>query len=89
MHIVWKPGLLINCYNLAALSQNICVQVYPLCIQPLVMKQYFDILQYLAVTAIQYNTIWLKNIFAIYYNVCCLNVVNIQSLHCKNDQTSA
>ena len=41
----------------------------------------------------QYNTIWLKgniNILhiAIYCNVCCLNVVNAQSLHHKNDWTS-
>ena len=52
--------------------------------------QYIDILQCLL---LQYNTIWLKgniNILhiAIYCNVCCLNVINTQSLHHKNDWTS-
>ena len=52
--------------------------------------QYIDILQYLL---LQYNTIWLKaNIdilhIAIYYNVCCFNVLIAQSLHHKNDWTS-
>ena len=52
--------------------------------------QYIDILQYLL---LQYNTIQLKgNIdilhIAIYCNVCCLNVINTQSLRHKNDWTS-
>ena len=52
--------------------------------------QYIDILQYLL---LQYNIIWLKGDIdilhiAIYCIVCYLNVVNTQSLHHKNDQTS-
>ena len=52
--------------------------------------QYIDILQCLL---LQYNTIWLKEVIdilyiTIYCNVYCLNVVNTQSLHHKNDWTS-
>ena len=52
--------------------------------------QYIDILQCLL---LHYNTTWLKgNIdilhIAIYCNVCCLDGINTESLHHKNDWTS-
>ena len=59
------------------------------------MKQYYNISIYCNIYQLpQYNTIWFKKALiyilwiAIYCNFCCLNVVNIQSLHRKNDQTS-
>ena len=63
------------------------------CFRDETVLQYIDILQYLL---LQYNTIRLKGninilyiaIYVIYCNVGCLNVVNGQSLHHKNDWTS-